>query len=55
MTATAIRPALIAGAVVLCTTLTACNPYSPGQRAVGGGLIGAGTGAAVAGATRGNA
>ncbi len=28
--------------------LSACtNPYDPGQRAVGGGLIGAGTGAAV--------
>jgi hypothetical protein len=29
--------------------LTACDPYSPGQRAVGGGAIGAGTGAAVSG------
>jgi hypothetical protein len=30
--------------------LTSCtDPYSPGQRAVGGGLIGAGTGAAVGG------
>ena len=30
--------------------LTACtNPYDPGQRAVGGGLLGAGTGAAVGG------
>ena len=30
--------------------LSACtDPYSPGQRAVGGGLIGAGTGAAVGG------
>lgn len=30
--------------------LTACtNPYDPGQRAVGGGLIGAGTGAALGG------
>lgn len=28
--------------------LTACsNPYDPGQRAVGGGLLGAGTGAAI--------
>lgn len=25
------------------------NPYDPGQRAVGGGLIGAGTGAAIGG------
>ena len=30
--------------------LSACtNPYDPGQRAVGGGLLGAGTGAAVGG------
>jgi hypothetical protein len=27
----------------------ACDPYDPGQRAVGGGLIGAGTGAAIGG------
>ena len=36
--------------------LAACsNPYSPGQRALGGGLLGAGGGAAVAGLTGGNA
>ncbi len=30
--------------------LTACsNPYDPGQRAVGGGLLGAGAGAAIGG------
>ncbi len=30
--------------------LSACtNPYDPGQRAIGGGLLGAGTGAAVGG------
>jgi hypothetical protein len=30
--------------------VTACtNPYDPGQRAIGGGLIGAGTGAAIGG------
>lgn len=42
---------------ILCTlavgatlTLTACsNPYDPGQRAVGGGLLGAGTGATIGG------
>jgi len=37
---------------VLCTalSLTACtDPYSPGQRAVGGGVLGAGAGAAVGG------
>jgi YMGG-like Gly-zipper len=35
-------------ALVGCT-----NPYDPGQRAVGGGLIGAGTGAAIGGAVGG--
>lgn len=36
--------------VVAGLGLTACtNPYDPGQRAVGGGLIGAGTGAAIGG------
>lgn len=36
------------GGVVLALSLAACtNPYDPGQRAVGGGLIGAGTGAAI--------
>ncbi len=35
--------------------LVACDPYSPGQRAVGGGLLGAGAGAAIGGATGGNA
>lgn len=35
---------LLAGAVAGCT-----NPYDPGQRAVGGGLLGAGTGAAIGG------
>jgi hypothetical protein len=35
--------------------LGACsNPYSPGQRAVGGGLLGAGAGAGVAGLTGGD-
>ena len=34
-------------ALVLLLGLAACtNPYDPGQRALGGGLIGAGTGAA---------
>lgn len=55
MTPRTIRTTLLAGSAVLCATLAACNPYSPGQRAVGGGLIGAGTGAAIAGATHGNA
>src|SRR5208283_1667494 len=39
--------ALAVGASV---ALSACNPYDPGQRAVSGGLIGAGTGAAIGGA-----
>ncbi len=39
----AISLALLAG-----LGLSACtNPYDPGQRAVGGGLLGAGTGAAI--------
>jgi hypothetical protein len=34
----------------LALGLTACtNPYDPGQRAVGGGLLGAGAGAAIGG------
>ncbi len=36
----------------LSTTLAACG-YSPGDRAASGGLIGAGTGAAIAAATGG--
>lgn len=35
--------------------LAACDPYSPGQRAVGGGLLGAGAGAAIGGLAGGNA
>jgi hypothetical protein len=35
-------------------SLAACtNPYDPGQRAVGGGLLGAGAGALIGGATGG--
>ena len=33
----------------LALGLSACDPYSPGQRAVGGGLLGAGAGAAIGG------
>src|SRR3954451_13149034 len=41
--------AVMAG-LALTLGLAACtNPYDPGQRAVGGGLIGAGTGAAIGG------
>lgn len=35
--------------------LAACDPYSPGQRAVGGGLLGAGAGAAIGGLSGGHA
>ncbi len=39
-----------AAAVGMALSLAACSdPYSPGQRAVGGGLIGAGAGAAIGG------
>jgi osmotically inducible lipoprotein OsmB len=37
---------LIAG---VAASLTACNSYSPTDRAIGGGLIGAGAGAVVGG------
>jgi len=41
-------------ALALALSLAACtNPYDPGQRAVGGGLIGAGAGAAIGGAVGG--
>ena len=47
--------ALIApGAFALLLGLAACtNPYDPGQRALGGGLIGAGAGAAIGAAAGG--
>jgi hypothetical protein len=38
-------------ALGMALSVTACtDPYDPGQRAVGGGLIGAGAGAAIGGA-----
>ena len=41
-------------AVGLMLTLSACtNPYDPGQRALGGGLLGAGAGAAIGAAAGG--
>ena len=41
-------------ALALALSLAACtNPYDPGQRALGGGLIGAGAGAAIGAATGG--
>ena len=48
MTKPRITPSVVA--VGLIFALSACtNPYDPGQRAVGGGLIGAGAGAAIGG------
>src|ERR1700757_4724573 len=47
-----IAPGIIAVALVF--GLAGCtNPYDPGQRAVGGGLLGAGAGAAIGGAVGG--
>jgi hypothetical protein len=47
-----IAPGIVAAALVL--GLAGCtNPYDPGQRAVGGGLLGAGAGAAIGGAAGG--
>jgi len=52
MTIRSIVPGVTAGALILA--LAACtNPYDPGQRAVGGGLLGAGAGAAIGGAVGG--
>ena len=44
------KSSFVAGAAVLAMAmgLTACtNPYDPGQRALGGAAIGAGSGAAI--------
>jgi len=48
--------ASVIGAGLLLATAASADPYNPGQRALGGGLIGAGTGAvigAIAGGGRG--
>ncbi len=43
-----------ASAIFFALGLSACtNPYDPGQRALGGGLLGAGAGAAIGGAAAG--
>jgi hypothetical protein len=39
----------LAAAAALVASVAACDPYDPGQRAVGGGLLGAGAGAAIGG------
>jgi hypothetical protein len=41
--------------LAILASVTACDPYSPGQRAVGGGVLGAGAGAAVGGLAGGHA
>ena len=43
------RIAFAAAAMGLALGVAGCDPYSPGQRAVGGGLLGAGAGAAIGG------
>lgn len=46
------RPLLIPMTLIMAAALTLCactDPYDPGQRAVGGGLLGAGAGAAIGG------
>jgi hypothetical protein len=48
-----ILSAAAVGAMLL--GLAACNPYDPGQRALGGAAIGAGTGALIGGVAGGNA
>ena len=44
----AVLAATLIGGLSSCT-----DPYDPGQRAIGGGLLGAGAGAAIGGATGG--
>jgi hypothetical protein len=46
-----IAPGFVAALVLGLAGCT--NPYDPGQRAVGGGLLGAGAGAAIGGAVGG--
>ena len=49
------RRLITAGALVTIIGLAGCtNPYSPGQRALGGGALGAGAGAIVGAATGGS-
>ena len=45
--------AVMAGLALMFGLAACTNPYDPGQRAVGGGLIGAGTGAAIGAAAGG--
>ncbi len=43
------RAVAAVAAAGLALGVAACDPYNPGQRAVGGGLLGAGAGAAIGG------
>jgi hypothetical protein len=43
----------VAGAGIILVLASCTNPYDPTQRAVGGGLLGAGAGAAIGGAAAG--
>jgi hypothetical protein len=43
----------VAGAGMILALASCTNPYDPTQRAVGGGLLGAGAGAAIGGAAAG--
>ena len=52
MTKSGIAPGVLAAALLM--RLSACtNPYDPVQRTIGGGLIGAGSGAAIGAAAAG--
>jgi hypothetical protein len=50
-----IRVLTAAAACAALLGLSACDPYDPGQRALGGAAIGAGTGALIGGVAGGNA
>jgi hypothetical protein len=41
--------ASVIGAGLLMATAAVADPYNPGERALGGGLLGAGTGAVIGG------
>ena len=47
MTRRVLTPGAVAAAMISLSLAACTNPYDPGQRAVAGGLIGAGSGAAL--------
>jgi hypothetical protein len=53
MTRRFVAPGALAVSLLLLGLSGCTNPYDPGQRALGGGLIGAGSGAAIGGAAGG--